>query len=91
MTQNNETSRTLTPETPADKIPSMLITPLDWAVMSQRLAAEYAGLPEGKEFLVQARRFFAVHSEFERLNKRIASLETENAQLNSAVEKVAQT
>lgn len=55
---------------PADKIPAMLLTPLDWALQSQWLAAEYAGMPEGKEFLVAARRFMA-------LAARITTLENE--------------
>jgi hypothetical protein len=53
-------TQTLTPSTPVDKIPAMLLTPMDWAMENQRLAAEYSGLPEGKEFLVNARRFMAL-------------------------------
>jgi len=85
MTSPEKTSRTLTPETPVENIPSILITPLDWALESQRLAAEYTGLPEGKEFLVHARRFRVIAVEFERLQAKINSLEAENKMLDLAL------
>ena len=52
------------------QIPAMLLTPIDWALETQRLASEYCGLPEGKEFLVTSRRFLA-------LAARIAALENQ--------------
>ena len=55
-------------------IPTMLLTPLDWALESQRLAAEYAGLPEGKEFLVACRRFIALDARIRELEKEVSSL-----------------
>lgn len=72
---------TQTPMVPAGQLPAMLLTPLDWALETQRLAAEYAGLPEGKEFLVNSRRMMA-------LAARLSTLETENETLKSQVERL---
>jgi hypothetical protein len=51
-------------------IPSYLLTPNDWAAEAVKRAAEYAGMPEGSTFLVEARRYLA-------LGERIRCLETE--------------
>lgn len=51
-------------------IPSYLLTPNDWAADAIKRAAEYAGMPEGSIFLVEARRYLA-------LGERIKCLETE--------------
>jgi hypothetical protein len=78
-TMNNQT-----PSTPGSlgPIPTMLLTPMDWALETQRLAAEYAGLPEGKEFLVTSRRFLALGAKIKDLEGKVSQLETllENAE-----------
>lgn len=60
--------KTELPTLPA--MPAYILTPLDWAGEAMRRASEYAGMPEGAMFLVEARRYLA-------LNARIKELETE--------------
>lgn len=66
-----------TPVVPPGQVPTMLLTPADWALDSQRLAAEYCGLPEGKEFLVAARRFMALAARLAFLEKQLLETKTE--------------
>ena len=55
-------------------IPSYLLQPEDWAVEATKRAAEYAGMPEGTWFLVEARRYMALAAEIKGLNEELASL-----------------
>lgn len=64
LTMTNTILPTLPP------IPAYALTPLDWAAQASRMAAEYAGMPEGAMFLVEARRYLA-------LDARIKELELE--------------
>ena len=75
-------TNTLLPNLPP--IPAYALTPLDWAAQASRMAAEYAGMPEGAIFLVEARRYLA-------LDARIKELEAEIRQrvaddMNASIE-----
>lgn len=85
------TTKKLTPETPADQIPAMLITPTDWAMENQRLAAEYAGLPEGKVFLSNSRRFMVIAARLAELLKQSDEMTAELAGLRAQLEQAADT
>lgn len=63
----------LTKDTPPDKIPAILLTPLDWAMENQRLAAEYAGSPEAPISLANARRFLAISARLSYLDPEYQS------------------
>ena len=51
-------------------INTYLLQPTDWAVEAMKRAAEYAGMPEGNQYTVEARRYLA-------LGKRIQELEAQ--------------
>ena len=57
---------------------NILLTPLDWAQQAQRKAAEYAGLPEAAWFLVEARRYLALHDRITELEAQLEESRNDN-------------
>lgn len=55
-------------------IPDYLLTPEDWAGEALKRAAEYAGMPEGTWFLVEARRYMALDKALKTQAEEIISL-----------------
>ena len=52
-----------------------LITPRDWAAISQRYAAEYLGMPEASYYLTEARRWLLVDDVLRAKNDQIRLLQ----------------